>query len=220
MARSIRPGDRPSQRQIGFTLIEMTIVIVLISVLALHLQPPLLHAMQARTHIADDLDAIRKLRTALDRIARELRQVEYDDDLGFLVSPTGSIIGNTSAGVCFSRLGTEDAQGSPIGSVVGFTHAAGAPGTVRYGSGGLGANGLPACNATGTDFVDEVLSLAFTYWGFSNTGAPLQLAPGAADLRARLRMVDVTLSVAAGGPGGPIQTTRVWLRNTREDPGT
>jgi prepilin-type N-terminal cleavage/methylation domain-containing protein len=203
-----------SRRRNGFTLIEMTVVIVLIGILALHLQPPLLHAMQARTQVTEDMDAIRKLRHGVDRIVRELRQVEFDDDWGFLIEPM-NISGNASGGICFSRLGPQDPSGGPVGTVVGFAHAAGTPGTVTYGSGGLGAGGSPSCNAWAIDIVDEVRSRAFTYWAFDATGALVQLAPGADDLQSRLRMVEVTLSVDAGALGGATQATRVWLRNSR-----
>ena len=62
----------------GFTLIEMTIVIVILGVLAAATTPLLTNSFQAYETNQSNLVTLSKLRYATERIARELREVAFN----------------------------------------------------------------------------------------------------------------------------------------------
>jgi prepilin-type N-terminal cleavage/methylation domain-containing protein len=62
----------------GFSLLELVIVIVLVSMLAVGATQPILAALRSRSAVAANLSAIDGLRFATERIVRELRQTRYD----------------------------------------------------------------------------------------------------------------------------------------------
>lgn len=62
----------------GFTLIEMVIVIMVIGVLAAAVAPMALSSLRAYNATLTSLNTLDKLRYATDRLARELREVNYD----------------------------------------------------------------------------------------------------------------------------------------------
>lgn len=72
----MRPSNRSLPR--GFTLIEMTMVIVILGVLAAATVPLLTNSFRAYETNQTNLVTLSKLRYATERIARELREVAFN----------------------------------------------------------------------------------------------------------------------------------------------
>ena len=127
----------------GFTLIEMTIVIVIIGILAAFSTPLLLGTFKAFETNQTNLVTLTKLRYATERMAREIREVRFAGGVYNIV------MGATS--LQFSK---NDAAGT----VVTITSAPPLA-TLQYST--------PAMNATLTDQV-AVNGLQFLYFDINN----------------------------------------------------
>ena len=190
----------------GFSLLELVIVMVLTSTLAVAAMQPILAAFRARSAVATNLSAIDGLRYATERIVRELRQTRYNaQGSGFLLAPLDPIAGsaNASAGLCFTR----------VGGNAGDTHASIA---VRR-SGALATLdrvSFPGCTALGPQtLADRVASLRFDYWSYGTGGAPVALALTDSQFGTKLAFVDITMT-ASSSSGSPVSyRSRVVLRN-------
>jgi prepilin-type N-terminal cleavage/methylation domain-containing protein len=89
--RSFRP-------QPGFTLLEMVLAIVLLGILAAATAPLFAGAYKAFSATRDNIDRVGEMRYAMERMARELRQVRYAAG-AYVIAPVGS--GQTS--ISFTR---------------------------------------------------------------------------------------------------------------------
>lgn len=138
MLNVMLPANCPSgrSRYRGFTLIEMTMVIVILGVLAAASAPLLTNSFQAYETSQTNLVTLSKLRYATERMAREVREVAFDG--------TNYQITMGASTLSFTKNDT-------AGTVVTIT---GAPPlvTLQYST--------PAMSATLTD---QVTSLQFQY---------------------------------------------------------
>jgi prepilin-type N-terminal cleavage/methylation domain-containing protein len=190
----------------GFSLLELVIVIVLISILAVAAMQPILTAFQARSMVATNLSIIDALRYATERIVRELRQTRYDaQSSGFLLVPLDPISGssNASAGLCFTRVGGD----------TGSTHtsiAIRASDTLAT----LDRVAYPGCAAASPQtLADRMASLRFDYWSYGSSGAPVALTLTDSQFGTQLAFIDITLTASANS-GSPVSyRSRVVLRN-------
>ena len=87
MTDAMRPSNRSIPR--GFTLIEMTMVIVILSVLAAATTPLLTNSFRAFETNQTNLVTLSKLRYATERIARELREVAFNGT-NYQIAPMGA----------------------------------------------------------------------------------------------------------------------------------
>ena len=209
----MRPGG-----EAGFTLIELVVVTVLIGILAMAATPPLINGLVARAQVQSDLDAMSRLRYATERIAREIRQVEYSSvtaPLGYqftltnpsITASTNSYTGITnvqsSTGLTFTRWGPACTTSCTTSCTVAINFVS--P-NVTY---------TNTCGTSGTTtMANNVSSLKFDYLGLdSSTGAAT--APtlaGDATFYQDVRFVDITLTLTQDG-AALSHRTRVQLRN-------
>ncbi len=192
--------------QSGISLIELVVVMVLTSTLAVAAMQPILAAFKARSAVATNLSAIDSLRYATERIVRELRQTRYDaQGSGFLLLPLDPIAGSTNAssGLCFTR----------VGGTAGASHASMA---VRR-SGQLATLdrvAYPGCSDLGPQaLADRVGALRFDYWSYGPGSTPVALALNDAQFGTRLAFIDITMSALSSSGSNISYRSRVVLRN-------
>lgn len=77
----------------GFTLMEMIITLTLIAILAGITAPYMGNGAQAYNHTATSLQTIDKLRYASERLARELREIQRDENGDYDIETPVSISG-------------------------------------------------------------------------------------------------------------------------------
>ncbi len=190
----------------GFSLLELVIVMVLTSTLAVAAMQPILSAFRARSAVAANLSAIDGLRYATERIVRELRQTRYKaQGNGFLLVPLDPIAGsgNASAGLCFTRVGGH--AGGTLASVA--VRRSGSLAT-------LDRVAYPGCTAVSPQtLADRLASLRFDYWSYGSGNTPVALALTDSQFGTRLAFIDITMTANASN-GSPVSyRTRVVLRN-------
>ncbi len=128
----------------GFTLIEMTMVIVILGVLAAATAPLVANSFRAYETNQSNLVTLTKLRYATERIAREVREVAFNGtnyQIGTMTTNTLSFTKNDAA----STVVTINGSAPPLV-------------TLQYST--------PAMTATLTD---QVSSLQFDYCDINNT---------------------------------------------------
>jgi len=181
--------------QRGYTLVELVLVITLIGIMAGMLVPLAAGAVRAHQTTQSRLIAQDMLRYAVERIARELREVSYDPTTGFAL--VGTLTATPASQVTFRRVyydsaGTASALATvsllQSGSDLGMSDS-------RYSS--LGIQVL----------CDQVAALQLTW--LDQAGRALA-APTATTVDA----VEITLTLNSTG-FGLSQSTRVHLRNRR-----
>lgn len=200
---------RPTEFAHGFTLIELVIVMVLISILAMVSMQPLLQGLNARSRVANHLNVIDGLRYSVERIVRELRQTRFDAvgsglQIKALDAPGSS--GNSSNGICLQRSGGIDGSTLAALSLRKSGNTATLDTGVTY----------PACSAAQAQTLSSnVTDLRFDYWTDGSGATPVALAVNDANFGRLLNFIDITLTITPAGSGSlPLtQHTRVVLRN-------
>lgn len=128
----------PIIRVRGFTLIEMVMVIVILGILAGLTAPIFSQGLTAARLTTENLHTLAKLRYATERLAREIRQINYNGS-GYDVSTM------TTSSLAFTKADTVNTTVSITSSGSNLTLAYGTP----------SASGLLS---------DEVSSLNFAYY--------------------------------------------------------
>lgn len=220
----------------GFTLLEVVVAITLLGIAVALASTPFRAGVLARAEVSDDLEAVRLLASAHERIVRELRQVVYvAGGQGFMVFPKTFTAGTTfSTGLCIQRwgpikAGKLNAAGLPE-PLLTYTQVKfdAASGSVSLGSSSVDTTTRSKVRATVQTECDNNTSLAtyqtlatgvsalrFDYGGADSTGAGAAMAVTADALYfgADLEWIDVTLTLSRGS-GNLTETSRVQLRNT------
>lgn len=178
------------QRARGFTLIELVIVTIVIGIMAAVLAPLALSSLKAYDDTLGDVVVLDKLRYATERLAREIREVNYDSTTGFAFTSMGA---NSTA---FTRT---------------FYDAAGAASTATVTVGNTGSDvtlAYSTLHAVGAQVLTNELNgatgLSFSYFtsdGVTTTTDPLLV-----------RSVQISLTLSHNGNTYP-QLTRIELKN-------
>jgi len=148
MTRLPRIGRAP-----GFTLVELTIVIVVVSIAGLFLAGVFREAVGAYRYVDVEADLLQRARFAEERMTRELRRVRDDTSVTTANQGTMTFVDHDAVTISLSWDGT--------------------PGTNLL----YARNGVPNVLASGVD------SLAFAYWKEDGTAAVPIVAPAATDIR-------------------------------------
>ena len=192
----------------GFTLIELIIVMLLTSVLAMAALPPLTQVLRARARLHNHLDAVDSLRYATERMVRELRQTHYDaTGGGFQITPIDPVTSGSasSTGLCLRRTGGVDGTSwssvafRKSGNVVTLDPAI----------------SLSNCSAAQPQtLATEVSQLQFDFWSYGSGAAPVALATNHPSFGQLLSFVDITMSVLPADTSTALRhRSRVVLRN-------
>jgi len=185
------------QRVRGVTLVELVIVIVVIGILALAMGPLALQSLRAYNNTLGDVVVLDKLRYATERLAREIRAVDFVPGTGFSFATMGA------NNMRFTRT-LFDAAGAASADTVTVGNT-GAAVTLAYAA-------LPAVGAQ--ILTDQLSSLTFTYLDQNGcvTGNVTAPCTGTAVTASNVRMVQIDLILTHNGSIYP-QRTLIQLKN-------
>ena len=177
----------------GYTLIEMIIVLVILGIMAAALAPVALNSLLAYDATLGNLILLDKQRYAIERLAREIREVKYDSTTGYAFSTSVSA---TSNSIAFTRVFYDTSSTATADTVVTVGNTGSAV-TLTYSlPAGVGARVL-------TDELGATGNLIFSYFKQDGT---------AATSLTDVRFVEISLTLSRNGNSYP-QRTRVELKN-------
>ncbi|HYJ34116.1 MAG TPA: prepilin-type N-terminal cleavage/methylation domain-containing protein [Candidatus Binatia bacterium] len=166
----LTPSSRRTGGAEGFTLAEVTIVIVVVSIAAFVFTGMFSEAIRSYQYVDAEKGMLQEARYAEERISRELKRVRGATFITQATARAFTFVDRDSATVAFSWTGV---KGDPLL----YTR-----------------NGTARPLATGVD------SLAFAYWKADGTAAAPIVAPSATDIwriTVHLRLAKGTQSVSA-----------------------
>jgi prepilin-type N-terminal cleavage/methylation domain-containing protein len=182
----MRPRRLPARLQRGFTLIELVITLMIMGVLAAWGASMLSDNFRTVQILASAQTSADQARYALERLAREIREVKYVD------KNTGYAISSTMSPAATSMAFTRTISGADVTVTV---NKSGTNLTLAYSSPAVTSNVSASVNAFTLRFLD-----------LTNTETTLAT---------QVRFVEISLTVNDAISGQSIaQKTRVALRNT------
>lgn len=192
-----------THRRKGFTLIELVIVIIVLSIMAAVLAPTVRSSLLAYDAVLSDVVVLDKLRYATERLAREIREVNAVTDAnGNFTSFNFTTMGASAA--TFTRT-YYNSDGSVLATNVVRICAIAPNLRLSYGDATL-CSGVDS-NANGILLTDDLSALAFKY--YDKTGTEITTAlPDPVNVRA----VEISLTLTPSGSPPYTQTTRVELK--------
>ena len=181
--------DPYNQRSIGFTLVELVISIVLIGILAAVGSSMIVDSFTTTRMVNADNASAGQARYALERLAREIREIKYDSSGG-----NYCITAMTATNLVFYRTSGTYSSTCNTNVVTVTINMSGANLTLGYSSPAVTSN-----------LSSQVSSFALAYYDIAgNTTASTDA----------IRFVQITLTVTDATSGQSIsQRTRVALRN-------
>ncbi len=200
----------------GFTLIELIIVSVIVGIMTAVLSPLMLSSLRAHDDILGDVVALDKLRYATERLAREIREIQYASSTTtpatFCNPPTNTIIDQ----YCITAMGT-----SGLTFRRSYTDSTGVPTwrTVTIGSTSTAVTLAYSDINSGTaqvltDELGAASNLVFHYFQKDDTtAATLAGNVNCAVLTTCVSFVQIGLTLSHNGQTYT-QSTRVNLRNS------
>jgi len=140
------------KREAGFTLAELVVVIVVVSVAAMVFAKMFIEAVRSYQFVEAEKDTLQEARYAQERMSREFRRVRDNLSINTATATTFTFVDRDAATLSFSWNGVKGAD-------LVYT-----------------TNGTPRVLASGVD------SLAFAYWNRSGSAATPVVAPSATDI--------------------------------------
>jgi prepilin-type N-terminal cleavage/methylation domain-containing protein len=176
-----------SRKPAGFSLVELIMVITVLGILAAAAAPIVVNAMRAYDVTRDELATKDKLRYAMERLAREFREM-------YRVNGEFSISSLSATAPVFTKAATDPTTGASLTTRTVTIAQSGGAVTLSYDSPVV----TPAPVLT-----DEVSSLSFAYYDSAGASTALSSA---------LQYVEITMSLTSNGLVFT-ERTRVKLRN-------
>jgi prepilin-type N-terminal cleavage/methylation domain-containing protein len=165
-------GARGRRADAGFTLPELIIIIVVVSIAALVFSAMFIEAVRTYQFVDAEKGMLQEARYAEERIARELRRVRDNTSVTTAAARTFTFVDRDNATVSFSWSGVS------------------------------GASLLYTKNGTSRTLAQGVDSLAFGYWKQDGTAAVPRVSPSVTDIwrvTVYLRLVKGSQSVETMG---------------------
>lgn len=162
--------SRPRGREAGFTLAELTVVIVVVSIAAYVFSGMFIEAVRSYQFVDTEKGMLQEARYAEERISRELKRVRGNTFITQAVPRAFTFVDLDSSTVSFSWTGV---KGDPL---------------------------LYTKNGTARTLASGVDSLAFAYWKADGTAAAPVVAPSPTDIwrvSVHLRLAKGTQKVSA-----------------------
>jgi len=184
-------------RALGYTLIEVAIVIIIMGILVAFLAPILLGAVSAYDTTSRNIEVLTKMRYSMDRMAREIRNLRRDpNNLG-----RADVSSMTATKFEFCR-----GDGTRV-----TLDAAAVAGEVRIGytAGSLQTSCAVGAATTNT-LTDAVTLFQFQYCRIDSVCAA---SSGATVDELSVAFVDITMTLTGAGAGAYTSGLRVDLRN-------
>lgn len=171
----------------------MIVVLVVLGIMAAALAPVAQNSLLAYDATLGDVNVLDKQRYAMERLAREIREVKYDSVTGFAFSTSVAASNNSMA---FTRV-FYDGSGTATADTLVTIGNTGSAVTLAYSvPSGIGAQVL-------TDKLGVTGNLVFSYFKQDGT---------AATAITDVRYVEISLTLSHNGNNYP-QRTRVDLKN-------
>jgi len=143
---------RARRRDGGFTLPELVIVVVVVSIAGLVFAKMFIEAVKSYTYIDVEKDLLQESRYAQERMAREFKRVRNNTSISAASATTFAFVDRDAATISLSWNGTK------------------------------GADLVYTKNGTARTLASNVDSLAFAYWKTNGTAATPVLSPSATDI--------------------------------------
>ena len=176
----------------GFTLIELTIVMVVLGIMGAALVPIMVSSIGAYNTTLGDIVVLDKQRYAIERLAREIREVSYDKTSGFAFGSVGNMGSNQ---MTFTRQFVFDVSGA----------AASTSATVSIDTTTTEVRlGYDGTSHVLTDELNGATGLVFSYFNQSGVAPTVSLSA--------VRAIGIELTLIHDGRPFT-QTTRVELKN-------
>lgn len=185
-----RPAIRDAR---GFSLIELVLVMVMIGIMAAALTPVAFSSLTAYDKTLGDVEVLDKVRYATERLAREIREVNYSTSSGFAFTSMGA--NSMSFTRQFSYYDTSGNLTSTSDTLVTIGNTGSAV-TLAYSS-------VSGVTPTLTDELDSTSGLAFSYFD-ANGDVTASVT--------NVRRVQITLQLRHNG-NPYTQRTNVELKN-------
>lgn len=181
----------------GYTLIEAVLVLLIVGILAAFIAPILGSAVDSYDDTAQNVEALTKLRYAMERLAREIRAIRRDPlDPGSydIVSPTGTYMTATRFDFCRSDGRRITIDNASVATEVRLADSTPASYTST----------CPSAAVTALTLADKVTTFSLTYRTASGAAAT-----GKTDVA----FVDIALTLTSTGGVAHSAAMRVDLRN-------
>ena len=180
----------------GFTLIELVVVAVIIAIMAAAIAPLAMSSLGAYNSTLNDLIVLDKLRYATERLAREIREVNYSSSTGYAFATTPA---NPSSAMEFTRA-FYDSTGTSTTSNVRICNTGSAV-TLNYLTSSTTSTTCPTSDPV---LSDQLSALSFNFYQADGTSLTTS--------KTDVRYVEINLTLTQNGYSYT-QRTRVELRN-------